>query len=143
MNEPIADAVRGILDGHVVLERTLAHKNHYPAIDVLNSISRCMKDVVDNEHRALANRVRELMAAYKNSEDLITLGAYKRGADTMVDKAIDMMGAINAFLRQDIHERETFHDILKKLKGLFAGEARAAAPLPDRMRTPYFTPGRR
>ncbi len=141
MNEPIADTVRGILDGHIVLDRELAHRNHYPAIDVLGSISRCMKDVVDREHRDAANRFRELLAAYRNSEDLITLGAYKRGSDTMVDRAIDMREAMNSFLKQDIYEKDTFDAIAKRLKGFFEKEGRAAPQ--ERVRTPYFAPVRR
>jgi flagellum-specific ATP synthase len=143
MNEPISDAVRGILDGHIVLDRNLAHRNHYPAIDVLGSISRCMKDVVDKEHREVAGKFREILSAYRNSEDLITLGAYKRGSDTMVDRAIDMREAMNAFLKQDIYEKDTFDGILKKLKGLFVKEAKPGIPAQDRARTPYFAPVRR
>ncbi|MBP7583109.1 MAG: FliI/YscN family ATPase [Spirochaetes bacterium] len=143
MNEPIADAVRGILDGHIVLDRNLAHRNHYPAIDVLGSISRCMKDVVDDEHREAAGKMRELMAAYRDSEDLITLGAYKRGADTMVDRAIDMREQFNAFLRQGIYEKDTFDNIVKRLKGMFQKEAKPGLAAQDRVRTPYFAPVRR
>ena len=127
MNEPIADAVRGILDGHVVLDRNLAHKGHYPAIDVLGSISRCMKDVVDDDHKAAAARFRELLAAFRDKEDLILLNAYARGADPVVDKAIEMMGDLNAFLRQGIHERDEYEPIRARLIGLFRGEEKPAA----------------
>lgn len=143
MNEPIADAVRGILDGHIVLDRELAHKNHYPAIDVLGSISRCMKDVVDPEHLDAANRFRELLAAYKSAEDLIMLGAYKRGSDMMVDRAIDMREQMNAFLRQGIYEKDVFDSIVKRLKDLFAKEGRPSAVPQGRPRAPYFAPVRR
>lgn len=143
MNEPIADAVRGILDGHIVLDRELAHKNHYPAIDVLGSISRCMKDVVDPEHLDVANRFRELLAAYKSAEDLIMLGAYKRGSDMMVDRAIDMREQMNAFLRQGIYEKDMFDSIVKRLKELFVKEGRPSAIPQGRARTPYFAPVRR
>ncbi len=143
MNEPIADAVRGILDGHIVLDRELAHKNHYPAIDVLGSISRCMKDVVDHDHLEAANRFRELLAAYKSAEDLIMLGAYKRGSDMMVDRAIDMREQMNAFLRQGIYEKDEFDSIVKRLKELFIKEGKPAAALQARARTPYFASARR
>jgi FliI/YscN family ATPase len=142
MNEPIADAVRGILDGHVVLDRELAHRNHYPAIDVLGSISRCMKDVVDEEHKEAANRFRELLAAYKSAEDLIMLGAYKRGSDIMVDRAIEMRDQMNAFLRQGIYEKDTYESIINKLKGLFVREGRPTVAQ-ERIRAPYFAPVRR
>jgi flagellum-specific ATP synthase len=119
MNEPISDAVRGILDGHIVLDRGLATKGHYPAIDVLGSISRCMRDVIDDEHLAAANRFRELLASYKEAEDLINLGAYAKGSNNLVDKAIEMIDDMNSFLRQDMYERDTYDNILKNLKELF------------------------
>ncbi len=140
MNEPIADAVRGILDGHIVLDRELAHKNHYPAIDVLGSISRCMKDVVDPEHLDAANSFRELLAAYKSAEDLIMLGAYKRGSDMVVDRAIDMREQMNAFLRQGIYEKNGFDSIVKRLKDLFVKEGKPSTALPGMPRAPYFAP---
>ncbi len=143
MNEPIADAVRGILDGHIVLDRELAHKNHYPAIDVLGSISRCMKDVVDRDHLDAANHFRELLAAYKSVEDLIMLGAYKRGSDMMVDRAIEMREQMNSFLRQGIYEKDVFDSIVKRLKELFIKEGKPAAAPQARARTPYFAPVRR
>lgn len=143
MNEPIADAVRGILDGHIVLDRELAHRNHYPAIDVLGSISRCMKDVVDSDHLAAANRFRELLAAYKSAEDLILLGAYKRGSDVLVDRAIDMREQMNAFLRQGIYEKDNFDSIVNKLKTLFEKEVKPSVGVPPVARTPYFAPVRR
>ncbi|MCX7679547.1 MAG: flagellar protein export ATPase FliI [Spirochaetes bacterium] len=143
MNEPIADAVRGILDGHIVLDRELAHRNHYPAIDVLGSISRCMKDVVDQEHLEAANRFREILAAYKSAEDLILLGAYKRGSDVLVDRAIDMREQMNAFLKQGIYEKDTYESIVSKLKGLFVKEAKPVAMVSPVTRAPYFAPVRR
>ncbi len=87
--------------------------------------------------------MRELMAAYRDSEDLITLGAYKRGADTMVDRAIDMREQFNAFLRQGIYEKDTFDNIVKRLKGMFQKEAKPGLAAQDRVRTPYFAPVRR
>ncbi len=115
MNEPIADAVRGILDGHVVLNRKLAHKGHYPAIDVLESISRCMKDVIDDEHKQAAVDFRELLAAYANVEDLITLDAYVRGTNPVADRAIDMKPEMDAYLKQGIYEDDNFQNIRNRL----------------------------
>lgn len=100
MNEPIADAARSILDGHIVLSRALAHKNHYPAIDVLQSISRVMNNVVDDEHKIAAGKIRNLMASYAKNEDLISIGAYAKGTDAMTDKAIALYDKINDYLIQ-------------------------------------------
>jgi flagellum-specific ATP synthase len=107
MNEPIADAARGILDGHCVLTRARAHKSHYPAIDVLQSVSRLQGEVQAPEARAHAAALRETMAAYRDKEDLITIGAYQRGADARIDYAIDKLPAIDAFLRQRVDEPTT------------------------------------
>jgi len=101
-NEPIADTVRGLLDGHTWLSRRLASKNHWPAIDVLESLSRLMTEVASPEHREAAGVLRELMAAYRDQEDLINIGAYRRGSSRAVDLAIDMQEEINGFLRQEI-----------------------------------------
>ena len=120
MNEPIADAARGILDGHIVLSRKLAHKGHYPAIDILSSISRCMKDVVTEEHQSASNSFRRLLAAYADVEDMITLGAYARGSNQDADRAIAMKNEMDAFLNQKIHEQETFASIVSKLESMFA-----------------------
>jgi len=100
MNEPIADAARSILDGHCVLSRELAHRNHYPAIDVLGSVSRLADEITDAEVRQAAAGLRETLAAYRSKEDLITIGAYTHGADREVDYAIAKLPAIEAFLRQ-------------------------------------------
>ena len=118
-NEPIADAVRGILDGHIVLSRQLAHKNHYPAIDILNSVSRVMSEIVSSEHKALASEIRDLLATYKNSEDLINIGAYTRGTNKKVDRAIDFNDSINSFLKQGIYEKTTFEEAIKYMKDIF------------------------
>jgi flagellum-specific ATP synthase len=104
MNEPVADAVRSILDGHIVLSRALAHRAHYPAIDVLQSISRVMNDVVSAKHLKLANRMRELLAVYTEAEDLINIGAYQRGNNPKIDEALDYIDAINHFLSQQVKE---------------------------------------
>jgi flagellum-specific ATP synthase len=107
MNEPIADAVRSILDGHVVLTRELAHASHYPAVDVLQSVSRLVGEVVSPEVRAAGAAVRRLLAAYREKEDLIAIGAYQRGTDPAVDAAIALRPAIERFLRQAVDERTT------------------------------------
>jgi flagellum-specific ATP synthase len=120
MNEPIADAVRSILDGHIVLSRKLAHQNHYPAIDVLESVSRLMIDVVGKEHLAGANRVRELLATYREAEDLINIGAYNKGTNPKIDLAMERIGAINTILRQNIDEASGFDETVKALKKLAA-----------------------
>lgn len=118
-NEPIADAVRGILDGHIVLSRSLAHKNHYPAIDILNSVSRLMPEIAEEDHKKTASKARDLLSVYKDSEDLINLGAYTKGSNPKIDMAIDYIDNINGFLKQGINERETFDQSLGALKGLF------------------------
>jgi flagellum-specific ATP synthase len=107
MNEPIADAVRGILDGHVVLSRALAHAGHYPAIDVLASVSRLVTEVVSAEVRAAGNEVRRLLATYKEKSDLISIGAYQPGSDLRTDAAIAAREPIDAFLRQPVDEPST------------------------------------
>jgi flagellum-specific ATP synthase len=107
MNEPIADAVRSILDGHVVLSRDLAHAGHYPAVDVLASVSRLVGEVVTPDVRAAGDEVRRLMAAYRDKADLIAIGAYARGSDALTDAAIDARGPIDAFLRQTVTDRST------------------------------------
>jgi type III secretion protein N (ATPase) len=108
MEEPIADEVRGILDGHIVLSRALGERNHWPAIDVLASLSRVMSTVADADHRQAAGKVRELLAAYERQRDLILLGAYSKGSDPRTDEAIAKMTRIEAFLRQGTHESSRF-----------------------------------
>jgi flagellum-specific ATP synthase len=108
MNEPVADAVRSILDGHIVLSRKLAAANHYPAIDVLASVSRVMPDVVSRAHGTAASAVRDLMATYREAEDLINIGAYVTGSNPRVDLAIARYEDIRAFLRQGTHDESTF-----------------------------------
>ncbi|MFC7372172.1 flagellar protein export ATPase FliI [Fictibacillus iocasae] len=115
MNEPIADAVRGILDGHFVLDRSLANKGQFPAINVLKSVSRVMNDIVPNEHLTAAGKVRELLSAYYDAEDLINIGAYKRGSSKSVDEAISAFPAIISFLKQHVHEDSSFKDSLDRL----------------------------
>ncbi len=115
MNEPIADTARGILDGHIVLSRKLAAKGHYPAIDVLNSISRLSNDVTTYDHRLIVRQLKEMMAAYQEAEDLISVGAYQRGNNSLVDKAIDKKGEIDNFLRQEIDEYSSFRQTIEYL----------------------------
>ena len=107
MNEPIADAVRGILDGHIVLSRHLAHAGHYPAVDVLASVSRLVTEITPPETRAAANEVRKLMATYKEKSDLISIGAYQPGSDPQIDAAIAARNPIDAFLKQGTTEPST------------------------------------
>ncbi len=109
-NDPIADATRGILDGHLVLSRALTSRGHYPPIDILQSLSRTMPFVVSPEQMLKANEFRELMAAYNDIEDLVSIGAYKRGSKQISDRAIDSQEAINLFLRQDKAEFSSFED---------------------------------
>ena len=117
-NEPIADAVRSILDGHINLTRDLAMQNHYPAVDVLASISRVMVDVVDEKHRQNANRLKETLATYRKAEDLINIGAYVAGSNPKIDNAIKMIDKINAYLRQDINETVFFEESIAQLDAL-------------------------
>ena len=108
MNEPVADVSRSILDGHIVLSRALAHKNHYPAIDVLASISRVMTSVVDDEQKQSAGKIRNLMASYQKNEDLINIGAYAKGSDATVDEAIRLHDKISEYLIQAVDEKVDF-----------------------------------
>ncbi len=107
-NEPIADAVRGLLDGHIWLSRKIAAKNHYPAIDVLESLSRLMPEVATDDHRQAASLLRELMSAHRDHEDLISIGAYRKGANPAVDLAVEMEQEINGILRQRVEERADY-----------------------------------
>lgn len=118
MNEPVADAVRSILDGHVVLSRQLAAANHYPAIDVLGSVSRVMPDVVDQNHLSAASAIRDILATYREAEDLINIGAYVPGSNPRVDLALSKIEKIRSFLRQGIEERSPFDDTMLRLMGV-------------------------
>lgn len=118
MNEPIADAVRSILDGHIVLSRRLAHKNHYPAIDVLQSISRVMPKIISDEERVVSMKARELIATYREAEDLINIGAYVKGSNPKIDESVKKNSDLESFLIQDLKEadfREDLWDSLKKI----------------------------
>lgn len=118
-NEPITDTARSILDGHIMLSRKLGHKNHYPAIDILQSISRCMSQIVDKEHKQAASRLKTVLATYNEAEDLINIGAYKRGSNESIDYAIEKIDAVNQFLRQDVDEKIEFEDSVSRMKSLF------------------------
>ncbi|MFW6006700.1 MAG: flagellar protein export ATPase FliI [Halanaerobiales bacterium] len=117
-NEPVSDTVRGILDGHIVLSRELASRNHYPAVDILESVSRVMPDIVDEEHQQAAGIVKQIMANYRESEELINIGAYEPGSNPEVDKAINKIDAVNDFLQQEVGENVTFEKTLQNLKNL-------------------------
>jgi flagellum-specific ATP synthase len=118
-NDPISDAVRSILDGHILLSRDLAAKNHYPAIHIAHSLSRVMRDITTPEHQDLAGKVREVLAIYQEAEDLITIGAYTRGSSPQIDYAIRMIDAVNTYLCQKIDEPASFEDSLQQLRNLF------------------------
>lgn len=117
-NEPIADAVRSILDGHIVLSRALAAKNHYPAIDILASISRLMSDIASEDHKESASLARDLMATYKDSEDLINIGAYVKGSNKKIDRAIQYNDTIEAYLTQGMNDTTDFEVSLNMLKNM-------------------------
>lgn len=120
-NEPITDTARSILDGHIMLSRKLGHKNHYPAIDVLQSISRCMGQVATREHKAVAGKLKNVLATYNEAEDLINIGAYKSGSNKNIDYAIEKIDQVNQFLLQGVDEKFTFEDELAMLNEIFAG----------------------
>lgn len=116
LSDPIADTVRGILDGHIVLSRQLANRNHYPAVDVLQSVSRLMPEIVSSDHLELAGRLRDLLATYHQMEDLINIGAYSRGSNPRVDEAIDFYQPIISFLQQGMDEHYDLPSTMKQLK---------------------------
>ena len=120
MNEPIADAVRSIVDGHIVLDRSLASKGHYPAVNVLSSISRLMNDVVTKEHLDLSYKFRRILADYSKIEDLVNLGAYERGNNRNTDIALEMIESLNSFLKQDMLEGSTMEAALTDMTRLLA-----------------------
>jgi len=118
MNDPVADTVRSILDGHIVLSRKLASLGHYPAIDILQSVSRVMIDVVDSKHRALANRLIEVLATYEEAEDLINIGAYVKGSNPRIDRAIALIDDLRALLKQDIEEQVDFEHSFQRMSAI-------------------------
>ncbi len=116
MNEPVADSTRAILDGHIILSRKLAAQNHYPCIDILNSKSRLMTDIVDENHKELAGKIISIYATYKEAEDLINIGAYSKGSNPKIDEAIEKIDAINSFLTQKIEEKFSMKETLEEMK---------------------------
>ena len=124
-NEPITDTARSILDGHVVLNRKLAQLNHYPAIDVLMSISRCMSQVATKEHKAVAGKLKNVMATYNEAEDLINIGAYKAGSNPKIDYAIEKIDSVNEYLLQTTDSKYDFDEEVKMLEDIFEDKAQS------------------
>ena len=122
LNDPVGDAVRSVVDGHIVLARELANRGHYPAVDIPASVSRVMREIVDPEHMALSSRFKETLSAYYEAQDLISIGAYVDGSDPKIDYAKKMIGGMNRFLKQEINEKVPFDIGLSKLKALFGDE---------------------
>jgi flagellum-specific ATP synthase len=125
MNEPIADAVRSILDGHILLSRDLAAKNHYPAIDIPHSASRVMRDIVSEKHTALAGKIREILATFNEAEDLVNIGAYSAGSNPKIDYTLSRIEAVNNFLRQDVDEQADVATTLAEMEKLLLDRRRA------------------
>ncbi len=119
-NEPISDTARGVLDGHIILSRKLGHKNHYPAIDVLQSISRCMSSIVAKDQKESAGKLKNVLATYSEAEDLINIGAYKHGSNPNIDYAIAKIDAVNNFLMQNVEEKFLFEEIVEQMDALFS-----------------------
>jgi flagellum-specific ATP synthase len=118
-NEPITDTARSILDGHIILSRKLVHKNHYPAVDILGSISRVMSSIASSEHKQYAGKLKNVLATYNDAEDLINIGAYKKGSNKDIDYAIEKIDAVNDYLMQETDEKYEFEEEVDLLKGLF------------------------
>jgi len=118
MTEPVTDTARSILDGHIVLSRSLANRNQYPAIDVLASVSRVMSDIITDEHKIAAAEVKKALAVYRDAEDLINIGAYVRGSNERIDHAISLIDGILDFIRQSTDERFDFDEIIGMLNGI-------------------------
>ena len=121
-NEPITDTARSILDGHIMLSRKLGHKNHYPAIDVLQSISRVMSQIASKEHKQLAGKLKNVLATYNEAEDLINIGAYKKGTNKNIDFAIEKIDKVNKFLLQGVEEKFDFDEELSLMEEIFNEE---------------------
>jgi FliI/YscN family ATPase len=140
-NEPISDTVRGLLDGHIWLSRKMASRNHYPAIDVLESLSRLMPEVTDDEHRQAAHTVRVLLAAYRDHEDLISIGAYRRGSNPLVDVSLEMQETIQGFLRQQVAQGATLADSRQALIELHRNAVQRLAAAKNRQAQQGPSPG--
>ncbi len=121
-NEPITDTARGILDGHIVLSRAMAQKNHYPAIDILASISRVMSSITESDHKQVAGQLKNVLATYREADDLINIGAYKEGSNRSIDFAIEKIDLVNEFLRQSTEEKFTFEESVSIIKDIFSEE---------------------
>ena len=121
MTEPIADETRSILDGHIILSRKLAQENHYPAVDVLASVSRVMNTIIDAEHRRVAGRIRQLLAKYREIELLLKIGEYKEGSDADADEAVAKVDSINALLKQEMREVSAFDNTLQQMREIVDG----------------------
>ena len=121
MTEPVADETRSILDGHIILSRELAQANHYPAVDVLASVSRVMNNIVDEDHLRIAGRMRELLAKYKEIELLIKIGEYKQGSDPIADEANRKIDAINGTLTQGLYETSSLDDAVQRIRQVVDG----------------------
>lgn len=120
MNDPIGDSVRSIVDGHIVLSRSLAQKGHFPAIDIMQSASRVMRAVSTNDHAKLAQKLRETLAIYKDAEDLINIGAYKPGSNSKIDKAVKVIDAVNEFLKQKVEDPTNFNQTIRMMQQILA-----------------------
>ena len=125
MNDPVADTVRSILDGHIVLSRKLASAGHYPAIDVLQSISRVMIDVVTDGHARDANKVKEILSVYHDAEDLLNIGAYVKGSNPQIDYAVAMIDLVRRYQRQNMDETSSVDIARQQLAGLFVNKGTA------------------
>ena len=121
MNEPISDTVRGIVDGHIVLSRRIANSNHYPPVDVLQSVSRVMTEIVSPEHLKAAGQVKSMLAVYQEAQDLINIGAYQKGANPEIDRAVALHGPLQEFLRQDVQDYLTFEDTVQTMSAIVSG----------------------
>jgi flagellum-specific ATP synthase len=117
-NDPIVDTVRGIIDGHIFLSRKVAGRNHFPAIDILGSVSRLFTEICDKEHMQAASKMRDLMATYQDARDLIDVGAYERGSNPKIDLAIEMMPEINTFLKQSVKDLVSMDSTIEQLKDM-------------------------
>jgi flagellum-specific ATP synthase len=140
MDEPIADTARGILDGHVILSRDIAAKNHFPAIDVNASVSRLFTAINTEEHMKAAGLLREVLARYSEAEDLINIGAYVKGSNPKIDWAIDKMDAVNNFLRQGTYENNPFEDTIKQITSIMGVKANSSAKKPTTLEAKTTTP---
>jgi FliI/YscN family ATPase len=121
LNDPVGDAVRSILDGHIALSRNLATRNHYPAIDVTDSVSRCMINIVSEEHQQLAGELRRVLATYRDAEDLVNIGAYVEGSNPEIDRALRLMPKVRTFLQQGLYEESPFEEIERQLRDALQG----------------------